>query len=64
MHLNKAETFWNNILWTDETKVEMFGHYALCHIWQKPNIALHHKHLMAIVKQGGGGVMTWAWQNL
>jgi len=24
LHLNKAQDFWNNVLWTDQTKVEMF----------------------------------------
>ena len=24
LHLNKSQNFWNNILWTDTTKVEMF----------------------------------------
>jgi len=26
MHLNKQQDFWINVLCTDETKVEMFGH--------------------------------------
>lgn len=25
LHLNKSEDFWNNVLWTDETKVQLFG---------------------------------------
>ena len=24
-HLNKPKSFWENVLWTDETKVELFG---------------------------------------
>jgi len=24
IHLNKPQDFWNNVLWTDETNVEMF----------------------------------------
>lgn len=27
---NKPQTFWNSIVWTDETKVEMFGCHAEC----------------------------------
>lgn len=28
LHLNKLKDVWNNVLWTDETRVEMFGHNA------------------------------------
>ena len=29
LHLNKAEDFWNNVLWTDETRDQN-------HVWRKP----------------------------
>ena len=32
LHLNKAQDFWNNVLWTDQTKVEMFAHNAQQHV--------------------------------
>lgn len=35
LHLNKPQDFWNDVLWTDETKVETFGHNAQHHIWGK-----------------------------
>ena len=60
LHLDKPQDFWNNALWTDETKVEISGHKAQRHIWQKPNTAYQHKHLIPTVKDGGGGVMIWA----
>uniref|UniRef100_A0A0S7F5D5 TC1A n=1 Tax=Poeciliopsis prolifica TaxID=188132 RepID=A0A0S7F5D5_9TELE len=25
-HLDKPASFWNKVLWTDETKIELFGH--------------------------------------
>jgi len=31
LHLNKPQ-FWNNVLWTDETKVEVFGRNAQQHV--------------------------------
>ena len=45
LHLNKPQDFWNNVLWTDQTKVEMFGHNAQQHVWRKPNTTYQHKHL-------------------
>ena len=57
LHLNKPQDFWNNVLWTDQTKVETFGHNAQQHVWRKPNTAYQHKHLTPTVKHGGGGLM-------
>lgn len=30
LHLNKLQDLWNSILWTDESKMEVFVHYAQC----------------------------------
>ena len=43
LHLNKAQDFWINVLWTDQTKVEMFGPNAQQHVWRKPNTAYQLK---------------------
>ena len=53
LRLNKLKDLWNNVLWTDETKVEMFGHNAQQHVWRKPNTAYQHKHLIPTVKHCG-----------
>ena len=42
----------NKILWSDETKVELFGLNAKCHIWKKPGT-------IPTVKHGGGSMMLW-----
>lgn len=47
---NKPQDFLNNVLWTDKTKVEMFGN-AQCNALQKPTTAT--------VKHGSGEVMMW-----
>jgi hypothetical protein len=40
----------NKILWSDETKIELFGLNAKCHIWRKPGT-------IPKVKHGGGSIM-------
>lgn len=30
-HLDKPASFWNKVLWTDETKIELFGHNNGCY---------------------------------
>ncbi len=35
-YLDYPQDFWANILWTDETKVELFGRCVSRYIWRKP----------------------------
>lgn len=42
--LNKPQDFSSNALWTDKTRVEMFGYSAQQHGWRKPNRVNQHKH--------------------
>jgi hypothetical protein len=42
----------NNILWSDETKIELFGLNDKLHIWRKTG-TIH------MVKHGGGSIMMW-----
>ncbi len=36
-HLDDPQDFWENTLWTDETKVELFGRSVSHYIWRKSN---------------------------
>ncbi|KAI4900260.1 hypothetical protein NFI96_002266 [Prochilodus magdalenae] len=58
-HLDKPASFWNKMLWTDETKIELFGHNKGRYAWRKKTTALQEKHLLPTVKFGGGSVMLW-----
>ena len=40
----------NKILWSDETKIELFGRNA--NVWRKPGT-------LSMVKHGGGSIMLW-----
>uniref|UniRef100_A0A8C4X9Y5 Transposase n=1 Tax=Erpetoichthys calabaricus TaxID=27687 RepID=A0A8C4X9Y5_ERPCA len=58
-HLNDCQDFWENTLWTDETKVELFGRQMSRYIWRKRNTAFQKKNIIPTVKYGGGSVMVW-----
>ncbi len=47
------------ILWTDETKVELFGRCVSHYIWRKSNTAFQKKNIIPTVKYVGGSVMVW-----
>ena len=42
----------NKNLWSDETKIELFGLNAKRHIWRKPDT-------IPMVKHGSGSIMLW-----
>ncbi|KAI3372165.1 hypothetical protein L3Q82_007018 [Scortum barcoo] len=49
----------NKILWSDETKIELFGVNARRHVWRKPGTAHHQANTIPTVKHGGGSIMLW-----
>uniref|UniRef100_A0AAZ3R338 Transposase n=1 Tax=Oncorhynchus tshawytscha TaxID=74940 RepID=A0AAZ3R338_ONCTS len=51
-HLKDSQTMRNRILWSDKTKIELFGLNAKCHVWRKPGT-------ITTVKHGGGSIMLW-----
>lgn len=58
-HLNKGLDFWENILWSDESKFELFGTKGRKRVWRKPGEALKGSNLKTTIKHGGGSVMVW-----
>ncbi len=58
-HLDKPALFWYKVLWTDETKIELFGQNKGRYAWRKNNTACQEKHLLPTVKFGGGSIMLW-----
>ncbi|KAF7654180.1 hypothetical protein LDENG_00073090, partial [Lucifuga dentata] len=59
-HVNKPEGYWKNVLWTDETKIELFGLNEKCYVWRKADTIFLHQNLIPSVKHGGGKIMIWA----
>ena len=49
---------WQNVLWSDETKMELFGRNAKHYVWHIPNTTHHPKNTIPTVKHGGG-IMLW-----
>ncbi|KAG2461409.1 TCB1 transposase, partial [Polypterus senegalus] len=56
-HLKDSQTMRNKILWSDETKIELFGVNARRHVWRKPGSAHHQANTIPTVKHGGGSIM-------
>ncbi|KAK3553721.1 hypothetical protein QTP70_007583 [Hemibagrus guttatus] len=58
-HLDDPQDFWENTLWTDETKIELFGRSVSHYIWRKSNTTFQKNNIIPTVKYGGGSVMVW-----
>ncbi|CAJ0918819.1 unnamed protein product [Ranitomeya imitator] len=58
-HLDDPKEFWENVLWSDETKLELFGRNTTCRVWRKKNTELHPSNTIPTVKHGGGNIMLW-----
>ncbi len=57
--MDDPEEDWENVIWSDETKIELFGKNSTCRVWRRKNAELHPKNTIPTVKHGGGNIMLW-----
>ncbi len=58
-HLEKPVDYWETIVWSDESKIELFGSHSTHHVWRRNGTAHHPKNTIPTVKFGGGRIMVW-----
>lgn len=58
-YINHPPEFWENVIFTDESKFNIFGSDGKKIVWRKANTELNKENLCATVKHGGGNVMVW-----
>ncbi|MCJ8733927.1 hypothetical protein PDJAM_G00229400 [Pangasius djambal] len=58
-HVGDTANMWKKVLWSDETKIELFGLNAKRYVWLKPNTA-HHPELTT---WNSPHRETWWWQH-
>ncbi|GFU67602.1 transposable element Tcb1 transposase [Trichonephila clavipes] len=57
-HQLKTDNFWKKVIFSDESKFNIFGSDGRHIVWRKPNTALDPKNLHPTVKHGGVSVMA------
>ncbi len=62
-HLKDSKMVTNKILWSDETKIELFGLNSKRYVWRKPGTAHHLSNTVPTVKHGAGGVFQLQGQD-
>ncbi len=51
--------YWKHVLWSDETKINLFGSDGVKCVWQQPGEVYKDKCVLPTVKHGDGSVMVW-----
>ncbi len=57
--MDDPEEDWENVIWSDETKIELFGKNSTCRVFRRKNAELHPKNTIPTVKHGGENIMLW-----
>ncbi len=52
----KDMDYWNHVLWSDETKINLFGSDGVKRVWRPPGEEYKDKCVLPTVKHGGGRV--------
>ena len=55
--LEKDYAYWKHVLWSNETKLELFAHRDVAYVWRKKGEAYNPKNTVPTVKHGGGSIM-------
>lgn len=58
-YINKSRSFWQTVIFSDESKYNLFGSDGRGYVWRKKNTELQTKNLLPTVKFGGGKVLVW-----
>ena len=58
-HLDDPEEEWEKVMWSDETKIELFGLNSIRRVWRKKKDEYNPKNTIPTVKHGGGNIILW-----
>ncbi len=58
-HADKDEDYWDSILWSDETKINVSGTDGFKTVWRRKGEEYNEKCMVPTVKHGGGIVLLW-----
>ncbi len=58
-NLAKSTSYWNHVLWFDESELNLFDSDGVQHVWWRPGEEYQENCALPTVKRGGGSIMVW-----
>ncbi len=58
-HLDDPEEAWEKVMWSDETKIELFDINSTHRVWRTKKDEYNPKNTIPTGKHGGGNIMLW-----
>lgn len=58
-YVTKDPEFWNEVIFADESKFNVFGSDGRVMVWRKPNTEVDKKNILPTVKHGGASALVW-----
>ncbi len=58
-NLAKSMNYWNHVMWSDMSKLNLFGSDGVQHLWRWPGEKYQENCALPTVKHGGGSIMVW-----
>jgi len=58
-YVNWTAVDWRRVVYSDESKFNVFGFDGRQYCWRKPDAPLSAAHVQPTVKHGGGSIMVW-----
>ncbi len=56
-HLDDPEEAWEKLMWSNETKIELFGINSTSRVWRKKKDEYNPKNTIPTEKHEGGNIM-------
>ncbi len=58
-NLAKSMNYWNHVLWSDVSKVNLFDSDGVQHVWRRPGEEYQENCALPTVEHGGGSIIVW-----
>ena len=59
----KLQTFWESVLFSDESKFIVFSSDRRVKVWRRPNEAFKSQNLCPMVKHDEGNILVWGYMS-